>query len=96
MNRHIVAQVVLFALISVVAIGYGIAYIREDADVARGFRVVAGVEDARGVGPGIRVTYRGVDVGEVQEAVLDGDGGVLLHLRILDGTSSPWTPTPGW
>ena len=89
MNRHIVAQVVLFALISVVAIGYGIAYIREDADVARGFRVVAGVEDARGVGPGIRVTYRGVDVGEVQEAVLDGDGGVRLHLRILDGTLIP-------
>jgi len=88
-NRHIVAQVVLFALISVVAIGYGIAYIREDADVARGFRVVAGVEDARGVGPGIRVTYRGVDVGEVQEAVLDGDGGVRLHLRILDGTLIP-------
>lgn len=90
MNRHVVAQALLFALISVVAIGYGIRYIGEDADVARGFRVVAHVDDARGVGPGVRVTYRGVDVGEVQEAVLDGPGGgVRLHLRILEGTQIP-------
>ena len=46
MNRHIVAQVVLFALISVVAIGYGIAYIREDADVARRGRRWSGRDGA--------------------------------------------------
>ena len=89
MNRHVVAQALLFALISVVAIGYGIRYIGEDADVARGFQVVAHVEDARGVGPGVRVTYRGVDVGEVRDAELDGTGGVRLRLRIVDGTLIP-------
>lgn len=89
MNRHIVTQALLFAFISVVAIGYGIRYIGEDADVASGFRVVAHVEDARGLGPGVRVTYRGVDVGEVRDAVLDGVGGVRLHLRIVDGTRIP-------
>lgn len=89
MNRHVVAQALLFALISVVAIGYGIRYIGEDADVARGFRVVAHVEDARGVGPGVRVTYRGVDIGEVRDAELDGTGGVRLGLRIVDGTLIP-------
>lgn len=90
MTRHVVAQALLFALISVVAIAYGIRYIGEDADVARGFRVVADVDDARGVGPGVRVTYRGVDVGEVQETVLHGPGGgVQLRLRILDGTRIP-------
>ena len=89
MNRHILVQVVLFAVISVVAIGFGIRYIAEDADIARGYRLVADIEDARGVGPGIRVTYRGVDVGEVQEAALDGEGGVRLHLRILEGTLIP-------
>ncbi|MDV8000016.1 MlaD family protein [Rhodococcus sp. IEGM 1408] len=89
MNRHVVAQALLFALISVVAIGYGIRYIGEDADVARGFGVVAHVEDARGVGPGVRVTYRGVDIGEVREAQLDGAGGVRLGLRIVDGTLIP-------
>lgn len=89
MNRHVVAQALLFALISVVAIGYGIRYIGEDADVTRGFRVVAHVEDARGIGPGVRVTYRGVDIGEVRGAELDGAGGVRLDLRIVDGTLIP-------
>lgn len=89
MNRHVVVQALLFALISVVAIGYGIRYIGEDADVASGFRVVAHVEDARGVGPGVRVTYRGVDVGQVRAAELDGGGGVRLQLRIVDGTRIP-------
>lgn len=89
MNRHIVAQALLFALISVVAIGYGIRYIGQDADVSRGFRVMAQVEDARGVGPGVRVTYRGADVGVVRGAELDGVGGVRLDLRILEGTRIP-------
>ena len=89
MNRHVAMQVVLFAIISVVAIGFGIRYIAEDADVARGFKVMAHLEDARGLGPGVRVTYRGVDVGVIQDAVLDGSGGVDLHLRIVDGTRIP-------
>ena len=90
MNRGVISQALVFAFISVVAIGYGIRYIGEDADVARGFSVVAHVDDARGVGPGVRVTYRGVDVGEVREAVLDGPGGgVELRLRIVDGTMIP-------
>lgn len=89
MNRHVLAQALLFGLISVIAIGYGIRYIGEDADVARGFDVIAHVEDARGVGPGVRVTYRGVDVGEVSGAELDGAGGVRLHLRVLDDTRIP-------
>nr|WP_241727163.1 MlaD family protein [Dietzia sp. SLG310A2-38A2] len=80
----------IFALVSVVAIGYGIRYVREDADVASGYVVVANTEDARGLGPGVRVTYRGVDVGEVQKAVLDGDGrGVQLRLRIIEGVRIP-------
>src|SRR5699024_5520631 len=41
-------------LISVVAIAYGFRYIAGDADVARGYEVVAHVEDARGLGPGVR------------------------------------------
>lgn len=89
MNRHVAAQAILFAIISVVAIAFGVRYIAEDADVSRGFRVVAHMEDARGLGPGVRVTYRGVDVGVIQEAVLDGDGGVELRLRIVDGTRIP-------
>ena len=89
MNRHVAAQAVLFAIISVVAIAFGVRYIAEDADVSRGFRVVAHMEDARGLGPGVRVTYRGVDVGVVQDAILDGSGGVELRLRILEGTTIP-------
>lgn len=89
MNRHVAAQAVLFAIISVVAIAFGVRYIAEDADVSRGFRVVAHMDDARGLGPGVRVTYRGVDVGVIQEAVLDGSGGVELTLRILEGTAIP-------
>lgn len=89
MNRHVAAQALLFALISVVAIGFGIRYVGQDADVARGFRVVAHVEDARGLGPGVRVTYRGADVGVIQKAELNGNGGVRLRLRILDGTRIP-------
>lgn len=89
MSRHVWVQVVLFALISAVGIGYGIQYIGRDADVARGFRVVAHVEDARGIGPGVRVTYRGVDVGEVRSVELDGAGGVRLHLRIVESAQIP-------
>ena len=89
MNRHVAAQAVLFAIISIVAIAFGIRYIAADADVARGFRVVAHMEDARGLGPGVRVTYRGVDVGVVQDATLDGSGGVELRLRIVEGTRIP-------
>lgn len=89
MSRPVWIQIILFAVISVVAIGFGMRYIGQDADVARGFRVVAHVSDARGIGPGVRVTYRGVDVGEVRSAELDGDGGVRLHLRILDSARIP-------
>lgn len=89
MNRHVAAQVVLFAIISVVAITYGVRYISEDADVSRGFWVVANMDDARGLGPGVRVTYRGVDVGMIQHAVLDGAGGVQLQMRIVEGTEIP-------
>lgn len=89
MNRHVAAQAVLFAIISVVAIAFGIRYIAEDADVSRGFRIVANMDDARGLGPGVRVTYRGVDVGVIQNAVLDGTGGVQLQMRIVDGTRIP-------
>src|SRR5699024_1997154 len=84
------AQVLLFALISVVAIAYGFRYIAGDADVARGYEVVAHVEDARGLGPGVRVTYRGADVGEIRGVSLDGPGeGVTLRLRVLDGVEIP-------
>lgn len=89
MSRPVIAQALVFALISVVAIGYAVRYIGEDSGVARGYRVVANMEDARGVGPGVRVTYRGVDIGEVRQAELDGTGGVRLHLRIHDGTQIP-------
>lgn len=90
MNRHVLIQVALFAVISVLAIGYGFRYISGDADVARGFEVVANVDDARGVGPGVRVTYRGVDVGEIRSVSLDGPGGgVQLRLRIVEGTQIP-------
>ncbi|HJC29436.1 MAG TPA: MCE family protein [Candidatus Dietzia intestinipullorum] len=90
MNRHVLAQVLLFALISVVAIAYGFRYIAGDADVARGYEVVAHVEDARGLGPGVRVTYRGADVGEIRGVSLDGPGeGVTLRLRVLDGVEIP-------
>lgn len=90
MNRHMLAQVLLFALISVVAIGYGFRYIAEDTDVAGGIDVVANVDDARGLGPGVRVTYRGVDVGAIRSVSLDGPGGgVQLNLRILAGTEIP-------
>jgi phospholipid/cholesterol/gamma-HCH transport system substrate-binding protein len=89
-NRLVVIQALVFALISVVAIGYGIRYVREDADVAGGYVVVADVENARGLGPGVRVTYRGVDIGEIQDAVLDSDGrGVRLRLRIIDRVRIP-------
>lgn len=90
MNRHVLLQVVLFAVISVVAIGYSFRYIAGDTDVARGFEVVANVDDARGMGPGVRVTYRGVDVGEIRSVALDGPGGgVQLRLRLVEGTRIP-------
>ena len=63
MNRHVVAQALLFALISVVAIGYGIRYIGEDADVARGFRVVAHVDDARAKGATVLTGTSGATLG---------------------------------
>lgn len=84
------AQILLFAVISVVAIAFGFRYIAGDAEIARGFAVTAEVDDARGLGPGVRVTYRGVDVGEVRDVTLDGpDQGVTLHLRMVDGTRIP-------
>lgn len=90
MNRHMVVQVLLFAVISVVAIAFGFRYISGDADIARGFEVTAEVDDARGLGPGVRVTYRGVDVGEIRQVSLDGPNqGVTLRLRLLEGTEIP-------
>src|SRR5699024_5845646 len=60
------------------------------ADVARGYEVVSHVDDARGLGPGVRVTYRGADVGEIRGVSLDGPGeGVTLRLRVLDGVEIP-------
>lgn len=90
MTRLVRIQLAIFAVITVVSLTFtSIRY----ADVPRlvgfgGYEIAADFKDVSGLYPGAIVTYRGVDVGEVDKIELVGDG-AKVHLRITKGVDIP-------
>ena len=63
MRRLVVVQLVLFALVSVIVIPFGINYVIGPQAFGTPIRVYSVMTDARGLTAGTAVTYRGVSVG---------------------------------
>lgn len=91
LTRRIKVQLMLFALIAVVGIGYtGVSYVGLDRYFGGGgYRVTAELADSGGIFTNAEVTYRGVAVGQVTALRLSRDG-VTAELNISD--SAPPIP----
>lgn len=89
-TRRTRLQVLVFALIGALGIGYaGIRYVGLGDRIIGGAYVVhADFDDAGGIFPNAAVTYRGVPVGRVDAVRLHG-GGVRADLRMQHGTRIP-------
>ena len=69
MRRLVVVQLVLFALVSVIVIPFGINYVIGPQAFGTPIRVYSVMTDARGLTAGTAVTYRGVSVGSVASVI---------------------------
>jgi phospholipid/cholesterol/gamma-HCH transport system substrate-binding protein len=89
MKRNMVlAQLVIFAAISVLVIGYAVFGLLKVRITGRPFPVTVQLKTAGGIFEGAEVAYRGVQVGKVSSVDLHTNG-VTVKLAIDDGTRVP-------
>ena len=81
MNRHILVQIAIFAVISVVALAYGYRYISSDLATYSNYELHAELSDVSGLATGMRVNYRGRDVGVVSDTTIR-DRKIAVVVRI--------------
>ncbi|WP_102143333.1 MCE family protein [Mycobacterium hubeiense] len=92
MTRRIRIQLAVFAIVAVVAVAViATSYANVPAMLfgAGRYTVTAELPASGGLYEGGNVTYRGVEVGEVEAVRLTGDGGVDAVLSLRSGTSIP-------
>jgi phospholipid/cholesterol/gamma-HCH transport system substrate-binding protein len=89
-RRSTKIQLVVFALLTVLGVGYvGARYVGlSDALLGHGYQVTADFGESGGIFQNAEVTYRGVAVGRVERLRLAEDG-VHVDLRIDGGTRIP-------
>jgi len=89
MRRNMVlAQLVVFGLISALVIGYAVFGLLRVHITSSPFPVTVQLENAGGIFDGAEVAYRGVSVGRVSSVELHSDG-VTVHLGVNQGTKIP-------
>ena len=89
MKRNTVfAQLIVFATISVLVIGYAVFGLLHVRLTSRPFSVTVKLHNAGGIFEGAEVAYRGVKVGRVSSVDLHTDG-VTIKLSIDSGTKVP-------
>jgi phospholipid/cholesterol/gamma-HCH transport system substrate-binding protein len=89
MRRNmVVAQLTVFAAISVLVIGYAVFGLLHVRVTSRPFTVRVQLANAGGIFDGAEVAYRGVSVGKVSSVDLHTNG-VTVTLSINDGTKIP-------
>lgn len=84
----VLAQLVIFAAISVLVIGYAVFGLLHVRISGRPFTVTVKLHTAGGIFDGAEVAYRGVQVGKVSSVDLHTNG-VTVKLAIDDGTKVP-------
>lgn len=89
MRRLVVVQLVLFALVSVIVIPFGINYVIGPQAFGTPIRVYSVMTDARGLTAGTAVTYRGVSVGSVASVRLDPEEGARIDYDLDPGVEIP-------
>ena len=84
----VIAQITVFAVISVLIVGYTLFGLLKVDPTGGPFRVTVHLRSAGGIYEGAEVAYRGVQVGTVDSVTLHRDG-VDAVLDIDDGTKVP-------
>lgn len=74
MKRAVVVQVVVFVVLGIVTTVLGVRYVLGPQSLGGATMVHAHLDDARGVGPGTSVTYRGVQVGQIDSITISPGG----------------------
>lgn len=89
-GKHVASQALVFLLIAVLAIGFAVRYVVAGGNLGPSYALHVRTDQAQSVVEGIRVTYRGRDVGTVGGAQIADDGrGVELRLDIRSGVDIP-------
>lgn len=89
-GKHVVSQALVFLLIAVLALGFGVRYVVAGGKLGPSYALHVRTDQAQSVAEGIRVTYRGRDIGTVTDAQVADDGrGVDLRLDIRSGADIP-------
>lgn len=89
MRRNMVlAQLAVFAVISVLVIGYAVFGLLRVNITSSPFTVTVQLKEAGGIFEGAEVAYRGVQVGKVTDVTLHTDG-VTVQMDLDDGTKVP-------
>ena len=90
MKRAVLVQVIVFVVLGLVTTVVGVRYVLGPQSLGGAIHVHAHLGDARGIGPGTSVTYRGVQVGEVASLmVASGGRGSDAVLSIDPGVQIP-------
>ncbi|MGI9208424.1 MAG: MlaD family protein, partial [Rhodococcus sp. (in: high G+C Gram-positive bacteria)] len=90
MNRSVKVQVTLFVIVGLLATVFGVRYVLGPQSLGGAIDIRAHLSDARGIGPGTSVTYRGVAVGEIDSIeVAPGGRGSDAVLSLDPGTQIP-------
>ncbi|MCZ1074966.1 MULTISPECIES: MlaD family protein [Rhodococcus] len=84
MKRPVLVQVSLFVVLGLLATAFGVRYVLGPQSIGGGLEVRAHLVDARGIGPGTTVTYRGVAVGEIDSVTIDDGGRGSTAVLTLD------------
>jgi len=90
MTRHVVAQLVLFLVISIAAMLFGLRYVAGPDTFGSPIHLSARLDHAAGLAQGASVNYRGVGVGTISSVDVNPEGtGVVLGIELHPGTRVP-------
>src|SRR5699024_4202299 len=79
----------MFLVVAALVIPFGIDYVVGPQAFGGRVRLHTHMVDARGLTPGVSVTYLGVPVGRVGRVELDPTGGAQIDLHLDEGTEVP-------
>ena len=89
-TRHVVAQLVLFLVISIAAMLFGLRYVAGPDTFGSPIHLSARLDHAAGLAQGASVNYRGVGVGTISSVDVNPEGtGVVLGIEPHPGTQVP-------
>lgn len=89
MTRSAWVQALMFLVVAALVIPFGIDYVVGPQAFGGRVRLHTHMVDARGLTPGVSVTYLGVPVGRVGRVDLDPGGGAQIELHLDQGTEVP-------